>query len=296
MPDEIDEPARTRTGWSPRGAASPDGAVRTARERAVRSGGVSKNRTVIAVIAVVAFFVLVAVAVVIAPSLLGPSVPQSPSASGPLLADSFSRQFSGGWGTPDSGPAWVAAGGAAEAASVDGNSGQLSISTAPGSQFERVSLVAADLDISARFSLDALPAGVPVTIHFWPRTVDAGNQYRFYVTLTPAGDLFGTFSAVVDGTGSALGQATRLGSAYSAGSWWHLRVQASGSGPTSLRARAWLDGTPEPQTWALELTDSTASLQAPSQAVQLGIYAAAGETQLPLHVAFDDVQITAATP
>jgi hypothetical protein len=41
-----------------------------------------------------------------------------------------------------------------------------------------------------------------------------------------------------------------------------LRVQFTGTNPTTVRARAWLSGTPEPTTWPLNVTDSTAAEQA----------------------------------
>src|SRR5207237_791843 len=40
-----------------------------------------------------------------------------------------------------------------------------------------------------------------------------------------------------------------------------LRVQFQGVNPTSVRARAWLDGTAEPSSWTLNTTDSTGAEQ-----------------------------------
>jgi hypothetical protein len=42
-----------------------------------------------------------------------------------------------------------------------------------------------------------------------------------------------------------------------------LRVELAGVNPTAVRARAWLDGTPEPSTWLLNTTDSTSTEQKP---------------------------------
>ena len=41
------------------------------------------------------------------------------------------------------------------------------------------------------------------------------------------------------------------------------RVQFLGANPTTIRARVWLDGTPEPSTWLLDTTDSTPAEQTP---------------------------------
>jgi hypothetical protein len=231
------------------------------------------------------------------PPLASPVVALTPGVApaGPwprLLSDSFSRAVGDGWGTPDSGPAWVTSGGARGDASVDGARGRTTISAAAGGQFERASLGAASLEITASWNLDALPAGAPVAVHFWPRDVDGGDQYRFYISVTPSGDLSATFVAAVGGTAAPIGASPRVGSGYVPGDWWHVRVQASGRAPTTLRARVWKDGTPEPSTWNLEVTDASPSLQTATTAVRLGAYASAGETALPLHAGFDDVLVT----
>jgi hypothetical protein len=41
-----------------------------------------------------------------------------------------------------------------------------------------------------------------------------------------------------------------------------LRVQATGSGTTTLRAKAWAAGKAEPAAWQASVTDTTAALQA----------------------------------
>src|SRR5207302_360381 len=40
-----------------------------------------------------------------------------------------------------------------------------------------------------------------------------------------------------------------------------VRVEFQGTNPTTIRARAWLDGTAEPTSWLLSTTDSTAAEQ-----------------------------------
>ena len=42
-----------------------------------------------------------------------------------------------------------------------------------------------------------------------------------------------------------------------------LRLQVTGTSPTTVRAKVWLAGTAEPAAWLLTSTDSTAGLQAP---------------------------------
>lgn len=217
------------------------------------------------------------------------SPPGSPSTSA-VLSDSFSRSVNGGWGTPDSGPAWEAVG-TPEGASVDGASGRLTVAVAPGRQFMSAPLRTRDIEITGRWSLDALPTGAPASVHFYFR-VNAADVYRFYVNVSPNGDLIAKFEALVGGTGMLLGSATRVGSGYVAGQWWHVHIQAQGSAPTTMGARVWRDGTPEPTDWTLETSDSSPTLQAETQSIRLGVFAADGATTLPLQAAYDDITVT----
>jgi hypothetical protein len=42
-----------------------------------------------------------------------------------------------------------------------------------------------------------------------------------------------------------------------------FRVQVQGASPTTIRARAWITGTPEPTTWMVTTTNSNAAQQGP---------------------------------
>ena len=66
-----------------------------------------------------------------------------------------------------------------------------------------------------------------------------------------------------------------------------------GTSPTTIRMRAWADGTAEPTTWQYTRTDSTASLQA-AGSVGVRAYLAAGATNGPILVTFDDLRATRA--
>jgi hypothetical protein len=69
-----------------------------------------------------------------------------------------------------------------------------------------------------------------------------------------------------------------------------LRLQVTGTSPTTIRAKIWEAGTTEPTAWQVEATDSTAGLQ---QAGHTGIssYIGSGMTSLPLTVSWDDFEV-----
>ena len=74
------------------------------------------------------------------------------------------------------------------------------------------------------------------------------------------------------------------------GSQLRVRLQVTGTSPTTLLARAWRVGTTEPTTWNLTATDSTAALQT-SGAVGVTTYlSSAAPTAVVVSV--DDVVAT----
>jgi hypothetical protein len=66
-----------------------------------------------------------------------------------------------------------------------------------------------------------------------------------------------------------------------------LRMQVSGTSPTTLRGKVWRAGQAEPAAWLLTATDSTPVLQAAGAVGLLG-YLAATSTNAPLVARFDD--------
>ena len=74
-----------------------------------------------------------------------------------------------------------------------------------------------------------------------------------------------------------------------------VRAQVSGTSPTTIRIRAWADGSPEPGTWAYTVTNSVAELQAPG-GVGLRAYIGGTTTNAPVLVTFDNFLVTSITP
>jgi hypothetical protein len=68
----------------------------------------------------------------------------------------------------------------------------------------------------------------------------------------------------------------------------HLRVQVFGTDPTTIRAKVWKAGQPEPAAWQLSATDATASLQVPG-GIGVSFYLGGTATVAPVTVAIDDL-------
>ena len=77
------------------------------------------------------------------------------------------------------------------------------------------------------------------------------------------------------------------GLTYTAGARLNTRLQVTGTAPTAVRARVWLSTAPEPSTWQVTATDTTAALQS-AGAVGLFTYIAGASTNPPWVFRFDD--------
>ncbi|HEY5516301.1 MAG TPA: hypothetical protein VIK12_08850, partial [Pengzhenrongella sp.] len=83
------------------------------------------------------------------------------------------------------------------------------------------------------------------------------------------------------------------GLTFSPGDRLLVRLQVTGTSPTTVRARVWKAGTAEPGTWQASRTDATSALQRPGS-IGLNIYLSSSATNTPLTVLVDD--LVAGTP
>ena len=87
------------------------------------------------------------------------------------------------------------------------------------------------------------------------------------------------------------------GVTHTADTYLRLRAQVVGSGPTTIRMKVWVDGTPEPANWATTTpwSDSAATLQS-AGAVGLRAYLSSAATNAPVTVSFDDYEVKPVAP
>jgi Concanavalin A-like lectin/glucanases superfamily len=205
--------------------------------------------------------------------------------------DSFDRSVALGstWGTADHGGGWTAEVTTGSFYSVDGSHALIAETTAGTWQIGLpVSRKDADIQVRASWSQAAV-GGALTPLAIVARRIDNANAYRAEIRENPGGQLDLRIVKLVAGTSTVLQTATAIGtySLHGAGTadddWWYVRFQLEG---TSLRARAWKFGTPEPTTWTVTATDS--SLTA---AGNVSIRSAnSGTTSLPT-VAFEGFRV-----
>ena len=75
---------------------------------------------------------------------------------------------------------------------------------------------------------------------------------------------------------------------YAAGSVFTARIQAFGTGPTTVRAKVWPAGAAEPSAWQLSVTDSAPALQT-AGGIGLLHYLSAASTVAPSTITSDDL-------
>jgi PKD repeat protein len=182
------------------------------------------------------------------------TVTAAPSA---LATDAFGRSVTGGWGSADTGGAWTIAGSAVNA-TVTSGSGRLT-AAAGVTTAASLGISARDVAFQADVTLQKAPAGGASFVSLGTRMVGS-SLYETIVYYAPDGTVTLILAAIVNGAETDLAYSTLQGT-FAAGTSLTVRMETSGSGTTTLAAKAWKTGTAEPAAWQVTAKDSTASLQ-----------------------------------
>lgn len=200
--------------------------------------------------------------------------------------DTFVRQSTTGWGTAETGGAWTQYGSNSQYRVANGV-GVATIAAAGGTprqQLRGVSVL--DTDELVQFSLDKIGTGGGTYVSLTNRAGSWASLYRAKVWIKSTGALVLSLTRQTT-TEVSLAQTT-LAATLTPGAVLNLRFQAEGSSPTTLRARAWLQGTAEPTVWQVLATDSTAELQ-DAGAVGVDTSLSGSATNAPVAVSFDNL-------
>ena len=151
---------------------------------------------------------------------------------------------------------------------------------------------ALDVDLGFRVATDKLPVGGAQYVYGVVRRVSATAEYRIKLRFPANGNVLIRASSVTGNVETALGTEVLVaGLNHTVGGFIRVRAQVSGSSPTTLRIRAWQDGTTEPTAWQYTVTNSAAGLQV-AGAVGLRAYLASATTNGPVLFSFDDFRAT----
>jgi PKD repeat protein len=204
----------------------------------------------------------------------------------PLAVDRFERTVASGFGVAETGGAWLVSGPAGSTSVSDGR-GHLLLSAPGGSAAAWLTTMSVrDVALQAGLALDQAPTGGGTYAYLVARRLGT-NHYRASVRFLATGGVTLGLSRVVSNAETSLGSLTLPGVTYTPGAVLQVRLDVSGDTTATLRAKAWLQGTPEPADWSITRTDSTAVLQA-AGAVGVSTYLAGSATR-PSRVDVDDL-------
>jgi PKD repeat protein len=171
-------------------------------------------------------------------------------------ADAFSRTVSNGWGSADVGGSYTLLGTAANF-SVGAASAPSSIrrpercARRPCPTLRAPTSTSPSAFASTRSPLVPRTSSMPPPDKRHERVPAAHPAQRQRQRVCQA-------SVVVNGTESALGNAVVVpGLTQSANGWIRFRAQVTGASPTTIRVKAWADGSAEPSAWNFTATSST---------------------------------------
>ena len=209
-----------------------------------------------------------------------------------VAADSFGRTKAGSWWIADEGGLYSYSGTFSDFA-VNGSAGTVRLPSAGASRAAFLfSPLVRDVEFSMIVSTDKKAAGGSFYIYAALRRQTDGAAYRPKIRVAPDGSVFAHAGRFLPSGEASLGLEQKVpGLVHAGGVRLHIRAQAIGASPTTIRLRVWADGQPEPDVWHFMATDSTAALQ---NAGALGVLAhvAAGSSTAPLVVTLDDLLAT----
>jgi PKD repeat protein len=201
-----------------------------------------------------------------------------------LATDTFTRTLANAWGSADLGGAWAVQGTAANYRTT-GTAGAQHVTAAGGNDTAYLSGVKnSAFDITTRVSSTAAGSATNSWVTVVLRKVSTNNEYRLRVRFSSVGVLVAPVMLAGSSATTLIGSEVFAG-AYAPNTFYRVRVRVSGTNPTTISAKVWPDGTPEPSAWLFTRTDSTVGLQA-AGVTGLNSYRAASST--PVDFVFDD--------
>lgn len=200
-----------------------------------------------------------------------------------LAVERFERTTTNGWGTADVGGTWSGTAGFSTAAGV----GSVSVVKSQTRSTALSGVSAADVDATVSFSMDKIADGGGSHFNLLVRKTASG-EYRAKVRISATGAVQLSIAKLVGTTETLVANRVLTGVTYVAGTTMKVRLQATGSGTSAIKAKTWIGLDAEPADWTLQLNDSTPELQGPGT-VGLSMYLTGTVTNGPVVWAADNL-------
>jgi PKD repeat protein len=208
-----------------------------------------------------------------------------------FVVDTFTRTASSSWGSADTGGPWTTSGSLANYA-VSGGTGAITIPAAGNTRSVHLgATTATSTDLRLTLTLDKVPTGSGAYLDVVGRRISTNNEYRARLVMAATGRITVQLTAL-RGTASPVGLAPAVTLpttvTYGANTRLAVRMQVTGTNPTTVRLKVWPATGTEPAAWQTTATDTTAALQNPG-AVGLTAYLSGSVTNGPIVLRLDDV-------
>jgi PKD repeat protein len=212
----------------------------------------------------------------------------------PFAQDAFNRTVSNGLGTADTGGPWTVSGSTSNY-SVASGTGRLRIATAGSGNYAHLASVSSSAtDIYLELASDKPASGSGLYLSVVGRRVSGSGEYRAKANVTSTGAVnLSLVRTTASGAETTIQSDLTIGGLnYAVGDRLAMRLQVTGTGTTTIRAKVWEVGTAEPASWQRSVTDTTAALQAPG-GVGLMTYLSSSANNAPITVLLDNVRAAA---
>lgn len=207
--------------------------------------------------------------------------------------DEFLRERPADHGQSPGGGTWVRNGGTlATEYSVDGAAAKTILNTPNVSRRSIVNAVIRYPDLRARITIDAVPTGTGALVSSCVTFGYSGtsNHYLGRIAFLENGSVTTRIDKLVSGTQTSLTSSVTVGAAgtFTPGQKWWIRAQVAPG--NIVRTKVWLDGTSQPGTWTLSVTDSSF----PEGKVGRRDFATNDVSNLPITASCDWFEVTSA--
>ncbi len=137
---------------------------------------------------------------------------------------------------------------------------------------------------------DKAVAGGPLFVSVRGRNVPGAGDYRAKVRFKPDGTIHVSLQRMrASGSKATIQSEVAVAElTYTIGDRMNVRLQVTGSAPTTVRTRVWKVGTTQPTTWQRSVTDATAGLQTAGN-IGVSVFLAGSSSSAPLVVMLDNI-------
>ena len=203
--------------------------------------------------------------------------------------DSFTRDVAAGFGDAEVGGPWTTTAGVS---SVGGGAARFALATRSSAGGGRLPGATGTTTVTrVSWATDVRANGLGAYALVRGRITAGGDEYRLKLQTEANGRVNARLVRSVSGTEVLVAGPVTVPGTVAPGQRVHTVLVVSGTSPTRLQAKVWLDGQPEPSAWSLEATDTTASLQS---AGHVGLHSSLSSTTTngPVVATFDDLLVT----